>query len=59
MYRRTETGIEKDDGENERAEHIGERIVGELDTEAIHACRKANHQEEQQERCAEPEGDEA
>lgn len=56
---RAEAGIEKDDGKYERAEHIGERIIGEFDAKAIHTRRKADNKEEQQQRRAEAEGDEA
>lgn len=56
-YGRAETGIEKDDDEYERASHIGERIIGELDAEAVHARRKAEHQEKQEEGRAESESD--
>ncbi|MNV30242.1 hypothetical protein D3C71_1215050 [compost metagenome] len=59
LYRRAETGIEKNDGEHERAEHISERIIGELDAKAVHTRRQADNKEKQQEGRAEAEGDEA
>lgn len=54
-----EPGIEEDDGKHQRAEHIGQWIIGEFYAEAIHTSPKADHQEKQEERRAEAEGDKA
>lgn len=51
-------GIKQDDGQHERAQHIGQRIVAEMNAKPISASSKADHEEKKQQRSAETIGDE-
>ena len=59
VKRRAEAGIEQDHGERQRADEIGERGVVELDPQAVDAGKQPDAQEEEQQRRAEAEGEQA
>ena len=57
--RRAETGIEQDDGQRQRTDHIGGGCIVELDAESVGAAGQPDGEEEKQDGSAEAEGDQA